>query len=441
MSVLLRRFAPILIFAALVALCAVALTRGALPSGLPGSTLEAGPAAGAQPGAADRQVALPTYFGSLEAARTRTITPGVGGEVLDVLVEVGDLVEEGQELLRLSAAELEWAVQRAEIGLELARVALLELSEQSSETELAVAEANLELARADLAKLEAGGATQEEMAATRASAEAAWARYREIQRGPSEARLQQLQASLERAQLAVTQAQRAYNDVAWKDDIGRTPQAANLQRVTIDLNIAQASYNEATLPPRTSEVQGALAAAQRAQHNLNELERGVSALDIAVGRARVKAAEAAVERIRELSQSQLSAELRVSQALIVLEEAQQRMDRASVRAPITGIVLSLDVGEGEVISGSHHVALVGEAATLELVVGIPQDKVLSMAVGDPVRIARFGSEEIAVLSTISKISPISLPGKGNSTFPVTIRLPEEGTARFSPGIFVSATFE
>ena len=115
---------------------------------------------------------------------------------------------------------------------------------------------------------------------------------------------------------------------------GGTPQAANLQRVTIDLNVAQAAFAEATQPPRTSEVQSALAAAHQAQHALNELEKGISEVDLAVGRARVKAAEATVQRIKELTHSQKSTELRVSMALITLEEAQQRWDKA----PGTGAI-------------------------------------------------------------------------------------------------------
>ena len=434
------RVVPILLLIAFIASGVVLIQSGHLTASLAESDRLAS-ATGAQTGAAESQASIPTYFGSLEVTKSRAVTPGVGGEVIKVLVEVGDLVEEGQELFRLDSTQLDWAVQRAEISLELARIALLEINEQSSEGDLAVAQANLELAKSNLEKLEAGGATEDELAATRASASAAWARYNELLAGPTEARLQQLRASLERAELAVTQAQRAYNEVAWRGDVGRTPQAANLQRVTIDLNVAQASYNEATQPARASEAQAALAAAHRAQHALNELEKGVSEVDLAVGRARVAAAEATVLRIMELTTTQKSAELRVSQALVNLEESQQRLDKTIVRAPMTGVVLSLNADEGQVIGASSAAAVIGDPSALELVVGIPQDQVLTMSVGDPVRIIRFGSDDISVLSTISKISPISLPGKGNSTFPVTIRLPEDGTAQFNPGIFVSATFE
>ena len=434
------RVAPILLLIALIASGVVLVRSGQLTA-----TLAANdgltPSTGAQPGAVEAQASIPTYFGSLVVKKSRAVTPGVGGEVLEVFVEVGDLVEEGQELFRLDATQLDWNVQRAEIALELTRIALLEINEQSSESDLAVAQANLELEKSNLAKLEAGGATEDESAATRASAAAAWARYNELRAGPTEARLQQMRANLERAELAVAQAQRAYNEVAWRGDVGRTPQAANLQRITIDLNVAQASFNEATQPPRASELQSALAAAHRAQHALNELEKGVSEVELAVGRARVAAVEATVLRIMELTSSQKSAELRVSQALVGLEETQQRRDKSVVRAPMTGVVLVLNAEEGTVIGATSSAAVIGDSSALELVVGVPQDQVLTMSVGDPVRITRYGTDDITVLSTIAKISPISLPGKGNSTFPVTIRLPEEGMAQFNPGIFVSATFE
>jgi len=436
----LGRVVPILLLIGFIATGVVLVRGGLLTTDLAAREWLAS-ATGAQPKAVESQISIPTYFGSLEVTQSRSVTPGVGGEVMEVFVEVGDLVEAGQELFRLDSTQLDWAVQRAEIALELARIALLEIDEQSTEGDLAVARANLEVAQTNLDKLAFGGVTEDELAATRASAAAAWARYNELLAGPTEARLQQLRASLERAELAVTQAQRAYNEVAWRGDVGRTPQAANLQRVTIDLNVAQASYNEATQPARASEVQGALAAAHRAQHALNELEEGISEVDLAVGRARVAAAEATVLRIEELTTSQKSAELRVSQALVNLEESQQRLDKATVRAPMTGVVLALNAEEGQVIGASSLAAEIGDPSALELVVGIPQDQVLTMSVGDPVRITRFGSDDISILSTISKISPISLPGKGNSTFPVTIRLPEDGTAQFNPGIFVSATFE
>ncbi len=436
----LGRVVPILLLIGFIATAVVLIRGGLLTTDLAAREWLAS-ATGAQSKAVESQVSIPTYFGSLEVTQSRSVTPGVGGEVMEVLVEVGDLVEAGQELFRLDSTQLDWAVQRAEIALELARIALLEIDEQSTEGDLAVARANLEVAKTNLDKLAFGGVTEDELAATRASATAAWARYNELLAGPTEARLQQLRASLERAELAVTQAQREYNEVAWRGDVGRTPQAANLQRVTIDLNVAQASYNEATQPARASEVQSALAAAHRAQHALNELEEGISEVDLAVGRARVAAAEATVLRIEELTTSQKSAELRVSQALVNLEESQQRLDKAIVRAPMTGVVLALNAEEGQVIGASSLAAEIGDPSALELVVGIPQDQVLTMSVGDPVRITRFGSDDISVLSTISKISPISLPGKGNSTFPVTIRLPEDGSAQFNPGIFVSATFE
>ena len=132
------RLVPILLLLGFVATGVVFIQNGQLTTDLVAKEWLA-PATGAQPGAVDAQASIPTYFGSLEVTKSRSVTPGVGGEVLEVFVEVGDLVEEGQELFRLDSTQLDWAVQRAEIALELARIALLEIDEQSSEGDLAVA--------------------------------------------------------------------------------------------------------------------------------------------------------------------------------------------------------------------------------------------------------------------------------------------------------------
>lgn len=388
------------------------------------------------------QTAAFTAFGSLSVADARPVVLGVGGPVVEVLVQAGDTVEADQPLLRLDTTQLDWEVQRAEINLELARIALLEVGAESSESALAVAQANLELAQANLAQLEAGGVTEEELAAAQASASAAWAYHNELQAGPSEAQLRLLGANLEKAQVAVTQAQRDYDGVKWREDVGRTPQAAALQRATIDFNVAQAAYDESTAPATVSQLQRALADAYRAQHALNELQKGVSTADLAVARARVAAAEAALQQVQEMqgSGNQRAAELRVNGALIALEEAQRRREQAEVKAPVAGMVLSLSADLGQIGSAGSTVAVVGDPTALELVVDVVQDQVLSLAVGDAVTINRVGSAETTVQGTIIRISPISMPGKGNSTFPVTVRLPQEGIDGFAPGLLVSAAF-
>ena len=82
------RIVPGLFLIVLIGLGIVIARSGQIEGGLMAST-------GAQPGAAEAQFGLPTYFGSLEVARSRAIAPGVNGEVLELLVEVGDLVGRG----------------------------------------------------------------------------------------------------------------------------------------------------------------------------------------------------------------------------------------------------------------------------------------------------------------------------------------------------------
>ncbi len=93
-----------------------------------------------------------TAVGNLAFAYEEELTFEVSGTVGEVLVEVGDSVEEGQVLAELDAAsiiELQEAVSQAEISLEQARINLEEA--RNSYTELDVAQAEAAVADAKVA--------------------------------------------------------------------------------------------------------------------------------------------------------------------------------------------------------------------------------------------------------------------------------------------------
>lgn len=376
--------------------------------------------------------------GSLQIAEERPVTLLAGGPVQEILVEVGDQVEAGQVLMNLDPTFLDFAVRQAEISLEMARVSLLEQGQTSSESEIAIAEANLELAKARLAKLEIGP-TEDELAAAEAAAASAWAYYNELRAGPTPERLAQLKANLEKAQIARDEAQRAYDKIAWRPDVGQTPQAAALQRATIDYNAAKAAFDEATRPPSRSQLQSALAAAHRAQDALNKLREWPEEAEIKLAQAQVAAAEAALKKAKELagSSSLRTAELRVEQALIGLEEAQLRRENAAVRAPIAGVVLQLNAQVGQQVNAGSPVAVIGDASNLEVVVQVTQENIGKIQVGAPALVSRFDDATVQAEAEVTQVSPTGIPGAGTAAFPVTVRLTGPGGEQFRPGMFVS----
>lgn len=426
------RIVVVLSLAALV-VAGLSLYRNGLPefAGAPASV-----STGAQASATDPLA----FFGALQVAEPRQVILGVGGQVTSVLVEEGDAVSAGQEILKLDTTALANGVEKAEIGLEMAQIALDQLGESTRESDLATAKANLDVAKLSLEKLKEG-ASKEDITAAQNAANAAWARYNELKAGPSQARIDQLRASMDKAQIALTEAQRAYDEIAWRPDIGKTPQSAALQRATIDFTAAKAAFDEATAPAKQSDLLTALTAAQRAQIALDDLMEGATDADIAVAEARVLSAEAALERLQELAGEAdvRSAELRVRQAEIGLEEAQAALGKAQVTAPIAGTVIDLLVEVGQMASGGSPVALVGNVGALKLVVNVPQDDLDRVAVDDVVTVTRYGTDT-SVEAVVTRISPVGTPGAGTSTFPVTILLPADGADGFSPGMLVSVAF-
>ncbi len=425
------RIVVVLFLAALV-VAGLALYRNGLPelAGAP-AEMQTGQASSAEPLA---------FFGALQISEPRQVILGVGGQVTALLVEEGDSVTSGQELLSLDTSDLNTSIEMAQIGLDLANIALAQLGEGSKESELATAKANVDVAKISLEKLKEGP-TEDEIAAAENSNSAAWARYNETKAGPSQARIDQLRANMDRAQIALTEAQRAYDEIAWRPDVGTTPQSAALQLATIDFTAVKAAFDEATAPAQQSELLSALTAAQRTQIALDELLKGATDADIALAEARVLSAQAALDRLEELAGASdlAAAELRVRQAEIGLEEAKEALAKAKVSSPISGTVIAMNVELGEMASAGSSVALVGDVTALKLVVSVPQDDIERVAVGSAVTVTRYGSDK-TVDAVVERISPVGTPGAGTATFPVTILLPVAGAEGFNPGMLVSVAF-
>ena len=426
------RIVVVLSLAALV-VAGAALYRNGLPE------LASAPAS-VQTGAQSIATEPLAFFGALQVAEPRQVVLGVGGQVTALLVEEGDNVTSGQELIRLDTTSLDSGVEKAQIGFDLAKIALAQLGEGSKESELATAKANVDVAKINLEKLKEGP-TKDEIAAAQNSNSAAWARYNETKAGPSQARLDQLRANMDKAQIALTEAQRDYDEIAWRPDIGKTPQSAALQRATIDFTSVKAAFDEATAPAKQSDLLSALTAAQRTQIALDDLLEGATDADIALAEARLLSAQAALDRLEELAGASdlAAAELRVRQAEIGQEEARASLAKAKITSPISGTVIALHVELGQMASAGSSVAVVGDVAALKLVVNVPQDDIDRISVGAAVTVARYGTDK-TVGAVVERISPVGTPGAGTATFPVTILLPAEGAEGFNPGMLVSVAF-
>lgn len=372
----------------------------------------------------------------------QVVVPAVGGTVLGINVNVGDQVAAGDLLLSIDTTELERAVKRAELSVEAQRNALDQLKEPATAAEIAVAEANLSEAKQNLADVLAGP-SDAEIAAARSSLASTWSKYNELQAGPSQAELTQLSADLKKSEVALAEAQRSYNKVAWRNDIGMTSEAAALQDATIDHEKAQAAYDVSIAAADNSEVQSAISSAQNAQVQLDELLNSPTDAEVASAQAQVADAEAALAELQEgPSASDLrSTEISLEQALVDLEEAHANLAAAKLYAPSDGTILTIDAAVGERVSDGSVVMTLADTRQLELTIDVAELDVPQIDIGQPAAIEIDAASGQTFRGEITDIAPSSDSTSGVVYYPVTIRLTDSDLAKIRPGMTAVATVQ
>ncbi|RME71136.1 MAG: biotin/lipoyl-binding protein, partial [Chloroflexi bacterium] len=228
---------------------------------------------------------LPTpirEFQSTIAADGRVVLPqppvvfsfqsaGLSGTVAEVYVVPGQEVRQGDPLARLDDADLRLALEKAE-------AALASLQAQIAAEEAPPLPGDIAEARASLA--------------------AAQAELDELLSRPSEEAITQAAADLRLREVELKQAQEAYDAVAYADGVGMSPQAAELQRATINYERAKAAFAEASKPATESQLAAARLKIAQAQNRLDKLLNGPTEEQRAANQARLHEAELQVEEAR-----------------------------------------------------------------------------------------------------------------------------------------------
>jgi multidrug efflux pump subunit AcrA (membrane-fusion protein) len=188
------------------------------------------------------------------------------GRVLKVHVDRGDMVQAGDLLAELDVEALYRQVTRAELSLETAKIDLTSADVEGAYN-LARAQLNLELERVALDKLK---------------------NY------PSGADLAVVEAELEQAVLALQKAQERYDAVAHVPDITMRPEAEALQQATLAHARAEAAYDQAVrqATQRAYDIQSQQTRVDLAQLEVKRLEAGVDPrLEQTVAKAELELAD------------------------------------------------------------------------------------------------------------------------------------------------------
>jgi HlyD family secretion protein len=348
-------------------------------------------------------VPVVSVTGEVVPAVWATISAQAGGTVMEVLVEPGDEVAEGDPLARLDSTDAQLAVQQAEAALEAAQAKLALLRAGARAEEIAVAEAQIEAARAALSQ--------------------AAAQRDQLKSGATEAEIESAQARMAAAQAEQLAARDAHDEtmkcyhVTMPDGnkkkicpaLGTLEEQAryNLHAADEALAAAQAQLDAlvAGADDRVRAAEAAVwaAAAQRdvAETRLALLQADATAEEIAVARAAVAQVEAAVEAAR-----------------VVLE-------RAEVRAPFAGTVGAVSVRPGELITPGQPVLTLGDLTTLRVeTTDLDEIDVARVAVGQQATVAFDARPERLFTGHVTRISPMAEPGAGGVHYTVVVALDE-----------------
>lgn len=340
------------------------------------STDEVAEAPAAQPASASTGL---RYSAEIAADHQVVVVAETAGMVLDLPLQIGDVVEKGDVVAQLDTTLLEAQKAQALVGLEAANAQLALIQTPPDEDDLAAAEAAVNAAGAAYQRA-SGGLTAEEQ------------------------RL--VLAQLKQAQAAVTVAQAAYNQVKGNPAIGMLPQSLQLQQATIGLEAAQANYDKAMKGATQDAIAGAYAQLAGARAQLQRLKEGAKPEQIKAVEAQVKQAEMGVYL------------------------AQLQVSKATVKAPIAGVVSRVNSALGAMAAPGAPLATI-LSREVRVTLAVEETRISQLAVGQPALIYVDAYPDRAFEGTVAFIAPELDPA--TRTIQVTIR-PNEVVSELAPGM-------
>jgi len=383
-----------------------------------------------------------TASGFIEAEEV-AIAPELGGRVLELSVEEGDEVEAGQVLARLDGTLLEAQIEAAQAGLDMAQA-------QLAQAQAGARPERVRQAEAALAQAEAG----------RDGAYQTWQDLIAMHDNPQrlDAQIALAEAQVAVAEAALAQAT-AYKDAAeiahdaYEDALSKLNDIPPEHRpgMQMGFNLIPNAYWKAWVGVNTA--QAGLDGARAALRDLRAIRDNPQELNaqIAAAEARYRAAEAAVG----MAQAQLDgleagataeeiaiAEAQMEQAQAALEALTVLRDKQTIVAPVGGVVLEVSIHEGELAAPGGTLLTLGDLDQVTLTVYVPASRLGQVAIGQEVAVSvdsfpgRTFVGDVVAIADEAEFTPRNVQTQEervNMVFAVDVRIPNPDHA-LKPGL-------
>lgn len=309
--------------------------------------------------------------GAITANQTVDVAFQTSGKIKEVLVKAGDQVKRGQVLATLDDTDLQLNVKSQWASYISAQAALSETMRGPSSADLAKARAVLN------------------------SAQAA---YNDLFKDPSGTDLIQAQADLQTAEASLRSAQAAYDRRAARDPgVGASQEALELEKATIAYNRAKAAYDAKFAKPSSASVASAASQIQSAKAGLSALE--------------------------PVSETITQRESSVNQAYIAWQQASNNVSKATLTAPMDGLVTAVNVVAGAQANTASSAVQIADFANPVFVVNIDEADLgaVKMGLDANVRLQTYPDKIIA--AKVTDIAPTGTSNSGITVFKVDLTIP------------------
>ncbi len=298
------------------------------------------------------------FVGTLEAKQAVDIKPEIEGRITQILVESGQMIQQGDAIARLKSDNIEASLTQAKANLVRAKARLGELQAGSRPEEIAQGRAKLAEAKARLADAESGSLLAEINEAT--------------------SQIDSIRAEAELAENRVNRFQELSRSGAISQD---QFDALISQKNSSDANLQAAKRRlEQLQKNRQSEINLRRAVVEQEQQALRQLENGT--------------------RIQEIQQ----AEAQVAEAAAQVRSIEVQLQETAVLAPLTGIVGDVDIKVGDYVDQGDILTRLTANDQLELRLPIPLERKADLKIGLPVQMVDAQGKVLAT-GRISFISP------------------------------------
>jgi HlyD family secretion protein len=353
-----------------------------------------------------------------------SVSPELGGQVAEVMVQEGDAVQLGQALFRFENNLLEAQLDQAKTALAQAEANYNLTASQplDEQRQAAVTAAQLELISArqslqtlhedaDLARAKA----LQNVADARKMVRDAERRVNNLESAAKQTDIDQAKANVVLLKKQLEDAREDYEPYANKpeDNLARATYLSKLAQVQAayddavrHLNNLQGPANEIDLARAKADLEMASAGLADAQREYQKLQNGPDPDELALAQARVKNAEAnLVLSEADTRQQQLdSAQAQVTSAQAAVGVIQAQLDELVVLAPTDGTVLTRIVEPGEVIQPGMTAMTIGQLNQLTVKVYIPEDRYGQIDLGDHAQVTTDSFPGEAFDGTVKRIA-------------------------------------